>query len=135
MLNSFFSRCFLAVTAALFPGSSSLPQAYIAMAQNTMLNSLTSCFIVFSFYTLIPPMRVNEYAGAGNIPQLYRGMGSPFVFAPDIRILSLSFFTKIALFMFYYKYRYGLILSNCFVFEVICVKMRIMRAKKYDIFS
>ena len=49
--------------------------------------------------------------------------------------LSLSFFTKIALFMFYYKYRYGLILSNCFVFEVICVKMRIMRAKKYDIFS
>lgn len=35
--------------------------------------------------------------------------------------------------MFYYKYRYGLILSNCFVFEVICVKMRIMRAKKYDI--
>lgn len=49
--------------------------------------------------------------------------------------LSLSFFTKIALFMFYYKYRYDLILSNCFVFEVICVKMRIMRAKKYDIFS
>lgn len=41
----------------------------------------------------------------------------------------LSFFTKIALFMFYYKYRYALILSNCFVFEVICVKMRIMRAK------
>ncbi len=37
--------------------------------------------------------------------------------------------------MFYYKYRYALILSNCFVFEVICVKMRIMRAKKYDIFS
>lgn len=31
--------------------------------------------------------------------------------------------------MFYYKYRYALILSNCFVFEVICVKMRIMRAK------
>ncbi len=92
MLNSFFSRCFLAVTAALLPGSSSLPQAYIAMAQNTMLNSLTSCFIVFSFYTLIPPMRVNEYAGAGNIPQLYRGMGSPFVFAPDIRILSLIFY-------------------------------------------
>ena len=37
-------------------------------------------------------MRVNEYAGAGNIPQLYRGMGSPFVFASDIRILSLIFY-------------------------------------------
>ena len=79
-------------------------------------------------------MRVNEYAGAGNIPQLYRGMGSPFVLL-QILGFSLSFFTKIALFMFYYKYRYALILSNCFVFEVICVKMRIMRAKKYDIFS
>ncbi|HAI01726.1 hypothetical protein DXB87_17210 [Phocaeicola plebeius] len=57
------------------------------------------------------------------------------LFLLQILGFSLSFFTKIALFMFYYKYRYGLILSNCFVFEVICVKMRIMRAKKYDIFS
>ena len=49
------------------------------------------------------------------------------LFLLQILGFSLSFFTKIALFMFYYKYRYGLI------FEVICVKMRIMRAKKYDI--
>ena len=33
----------------LLPGSSSLPQAYRAMAQNTILNSLMKCFIVFSF--------------------------------------------------------------------------------------
>lgn len=57
------------------------------------------------------------------------------LFLLQILGFSLSFFTKIALFMFYYKYRYGLILSNCFIFEVICVNLWIMWVKKYDIFS
>lgn len=37
--------------------------------------------------------------------------------------------------MFYYKYKCGLNLSNCSVFEAICIIFWIIRVKKYDIFS